>query len=450
MRKWIAATLVLTVLLLCGCHDSGSPSQKVWTAGFGMVQLPLPEDTDEPLYIAGYHNGWEITGVLDLQQVRALWLDDGETAMLLIAVDCIGLSSGTVEKIRSKLSDFCRQTDCDYINVVTTHTHAGVDTLGLWGPVGMDGKNEGFMSILIDGVVSAAKAAYADRCIGMLSYAVSKTENLQEDSRKPETYDSSMYQIRFVPNDPNQNGIRLISFAAHAEALRGDNTMVSRDYPGVVCDIVKAQTGEEAIFLPGAIGGLILTPKFCGEPFDAVKNLRSTGFAIAECVLNARNWRPLEANMAISRVEFETPLENTLFLYYKFLGILDNDVRQNLLGTYYLQSELSVIQLDGFAMVLLPGEIFPELVTGTGSDADPEPIVDIMSRYGIDHFMIAGLANDEIGYIVPPSDYALDPHAPFFREAEGDHYEETNSVGYRCAEDIVTALDNALKDLSPN
>ena len=448
MQKRIACVLALTVLLLCGCQNPAVPSQKVWSAGFGMAQLSLPENTAEPLYIAGYHNGWEITGVLDLQQVRALWIDDGQSAMLLIAVDCVGLGSGTVKEIRQALSEFCNQTGCDSVHVVSTHTHAGVDTLGLWGPIGIDGKNDDFMSGLVEGAVATAKAAYADRSTGTLSYAVSKTEHLQEDSREPQTYDPSLYQIRFMPDNPGQNGIRLISFAAHAEALRGDNTMVSRDYPGVVCDTVKAQTGEDAIFLPGAIGGLIMTPTLCGEPFDAVKNLRSTGFAIAEYAINTRKWKPLEATMALSHVEFETPLENTLFLYYKFLGILQNEVRQSILGTYYLQTELNVIQLGSFAMVLLPGEIFPELVTGTGNDADPEPLADIAVRYGLEHCMFVGLANDEIGYIVPPGDYVLDDKLPFFREAEGDHYEETNSVGYRCAEDVAEAFQRALENMN--
>lgn len=448
MRKWIACVLSLTVLLLCGCQNSPSPSQKVWSAGFGMAQLALPDNAAQTLYIAGYHNGVEITGVLDLQQVRALWLDDGETALLLIVVDCVGLSSGTVKEIRQKLSDFCRQTGCDSVNVISTHTHAGVDTLGLWGPIGLDGKNDDFMSSLIDGAVSAAKDAYAARSTGTLSYAMSKTEHLQEDTRKPQTYDPSLYQIRFVPDNPGQNGIRLISFAAHAEALRGDNTLVSRDYPGVVCDVVKAQTGEDAIFLPGAIGGLIMTPKLCGAPFDAVKNLRLTGFAIAEYVLNARNWKTMDADMALSRVEFETPLENTLFLYYKFLGILQNDVRQSIWGTYYLQTELNVIQLGQFAMVLLPGEIFPELVTGTGNNADPKPLADIAVNYGLEQFMIVGLANDEIGYIVPPSDFLLDDSLPYVSEAAGDHYEETNSVGSNCALDLAEAFEKALRNIS--
>lgn len=445
MRKGMAVLLALMVLLLCACGQKTPMEEGQWSAGFGMAQLPLPEHTQQPLYIAGYHSGWEISGVRDLQQVRALWLDDGYRSLLLLAVDCIGLSSGTMDQIRERLSDFTWETGCDAVHVVSTHTHAGVDTLGLWGPMGMDGKNQDFMEILMDGAVAAAKDAYADRSAGTLSYAVRNTEGLQEDSRQPKAYDSRLYQIRFEPDDPQKNGIRLVSFAAHAEALRGDNTRVSRDYPGVVCDQIAKETGEDALFLPGAIGGLILTPELVAQPFDAEKNLQATGQAIAERALSVRAWKPLQAQLTTVGVEWETPLENTIFLYYQFLGILNNQVRQSIGGTYYVRTQLHVIRLGDFAMALLPGEVFPELVSGTGKAGDPKPLADIARAYGLENWMPVGLANDEIGYIVPPSDYVLDGQLPFFRGAEGDHYEETNSVGRRCAEDLAKAFEKALQ-----
>lgn len=446
MRKWMVLLLCLA-LLLCGCERTSVQTEKIWSAGFGCAALSLPEKSEQPLYIAGYHGGWEIAGVLDLQQVRALWLDDGENAMVLIAVDCVGLGSDTVQKIRAKLSDFCRETGCDQINVVATHTHAGVDTLGLWGPTALDGKNDDFMEILIEGAVSAAKMAYADRSRGTLQFSATETEGLQADSRMPEVFDRNLYQIRFVPDDPAQNAIRLISFAAHAEALRGDNTLVSRDYPGVVCDTVTAQTGDDAIYLPGAIGGLVMTPIMSEKTFDAEENLYLTGEKIAEAVLAAENWRSLKPSLSMARIEWETPLENTIFLYYKFLGILGNDVRQSLTGTYYLQTELSALRLGDVSLALLPGEIFPELVTGTGNNADPEPLKSIAAGFGVEELIIVGLANDEIGYIVPPSDYVVDGELPYFREAEGDHYEETNSVGANCAADLADAFYQALEKL---
>ena len=60
---------------------------------------------------------------------------------------------------------------------------------------------------------------------------------------------------------------------------------------------------------------------------------------------------------------------------------------------------------------------------------------------------IIGLGNDELGYIIPEYDFILDDLIPYFQEAEGDHYEETNSVGPHMA-GVVDAQADALIDFA--
>jgi hypothetical protein len=55
---------------------------------------------------------------------------------------------------------------------------------------------------------------------------------------------------------------------------------------------------------------------------------------------------------------------------------------------------------------------------------------------GVQVAFVAGLAEDFLGYIVPSFNYVLDSQTPYFVEAEGDHYEETNSVGPLCEAQI--------------
>jgi hypothetical protein len=46
-----------------------------------------------------------------------------------------------------------------------------------------------------------------------------------------------------------------------------------------------------------------------------------------------------------------------------------------------------------------------------------------------EHNWILGLGNDEIGYLLPSYNFTLHSTVPYLNEAEGDHYEETNSIG---------------------
>jgi len=53
----------------------------------------------------------------------------------------------------------------------------------------------------------------------------------------------------------------------------------------------------------------------------------------------------------------------------------------------------------------------------------------VLAHPGVKYPVLAGLAEDYIGYIVPAYNYALDPANPYINEAEGDHYEEVYSLG---------------------
>ena len=236
-KRLLAASLVL-LCLVPGCGKAEppeTPREAVWRAGFGCAAIPVPE-TQEPLYIAGYH----------------LWLDAGGDGVLILSVDCVGLGSDTVVAIRDEIKPLLGN-EAAAVHVAATHTHAGLDTLGLWGPVGMDGKNPLFMENLHAACVSAAREALADRKTGRLYRSDAATEELQRDSRDPQIYDTALHLLRFAPDDGGP-GIRLVSYGAHAESLRGANTRLSRDYPGVLCDLVRERTGDNALFLPGAVG----------------------------------------------------------------------------------------------------------------------------------------------------------------------------------------------------
>ncbi len=427
--------LLLMLALLPAAH-----AEEGWVLGFASRELTYGPMTD--YYIAGYRNGASPDGVFDSQRVSALWIQAGETSALLLTVDCVGLSGGMVGQIRDALASFREETGCSAVHVISTHTHAGVDTLGLWGPVGVDGRNGDFQRQIIRLAEEAAHAAWQSRESGALLYSATPTEGLQRDSRDPQVYDANLYQLRFVPSEDGP-GIRILNYAAHAEALRGANRLISRDYPGAVADIIHRETGDETLYLPGAVGGLIMTKEF--TLLGAEENLRITGEKLAAHALAPAEERPLSPQLDFITREFTTPLQNTLFIWYKFLGILDSRITGGP-GSYTLHTELSLLRLGNLTLALLPGEIFPELISGTGSAEDPQSLRDIAAEHGAQELLIVGLANDEIGYIIPPSAFLLDGEYPYVQGAPG-HYEETNSVGPRCALDLAEAFRQAFNQL---
>ena len=480
LRK-LTALLLTTPMLLGACapavgihHSTGNQ----WIAGFGSAAI-IPDNLKEnPLYISGYNQGWLSKTYInnnalavykefregwgespdpDYAQARAVYLDAGAGGVLLIGVDCVALSIHHVEIIRQKLSPLAEKANCLSVNIYATHSHALPDTLGLWGPVGTDGKNEAYMDKLVEAAVSAGTQALSALHKGTLRYGKVTTEDVLYDSREPHVYDPDLHQLRFEGEDGF--GVRMFFFAAHAESLRGANRLLSRDFPGVLCDLVTAETGDNTLFLPGAIGGLLMTREYTGI---AQEDLQITGRTLADYALSItpEAERELKPTLTVARTEFSCPLDNSAFLYYQFLGILKCKAENGTGSTgYNVCSEMSVLKIDGLHIVLIPGEIFPELVYGgdygsaSPENTNPTPLVDILREFGGKDLLIIGLANDELGYIVSPSDFLVNPDRPYLDkivdETGENHYEETNSVGPAmagCISDTFRKLMEALDE----
>lgn len=415
-----------------------------WYFGFGRRQILPDEDSPQPLYIAGYNSAMEISDVLDLCEARAVWMDTGDDGVLLIGVDCVALDSGSVACIRDRLADI---PNCAAVHVYATHTHAGPDTLGLWGPTAVDGKNDAYMEALFRAAEEAGREAAAGRVPGTLYYGRAETKDMYRDSRYPEVYDANLYQLRFDPRDGGR-GVRMLFYGAHAESLRGSNSRLSRDFPGRLCDGVTEATGDDALFLPGAIGGLIMTKEFVNADYAAEGNMRITGDRLVTYALSIGEEETVPPRLTMAGKRFAVPMDNIGFAAFKYLGILGNRaIRADSATGYGVETEMAILQLGDLAVALLPGEIFPELVTGKAygvanpTGVNPEPLEEIAARYGAVRLLIVGLANDEVGYIVPPSDFMVHDTLPYLEKPMDDrgenHYEETNSLGPACADRIA-------------
>jgi hypothetical protein len=92
------------------------------------------------------------------------------------------------------------------------------------------------------------------------------------------------------------------------------------------------------------------------------------------------------------------------------------------------------VRIGEASIVAIPGEIYPELVNGgivraPGGDFDTEPveIPPIRELMPGRVKFVFGLANDEIGYIIPRSEWDQKP--PYLFDAHKPVYGEVNSLG---------------------
>ena len=148
---------------------------------------------------------------------------------------------------------------------------------------------------------------------------------------------------------------------------------------------------------------------------------------------------------------FESPLENPVYLIEKFLGILSTKAVKGGGEPFNLsvRTEVTYAEIGDVKAIFVPGELFPELAYG-GDEAfipvhesvqNPKTFAEML---GDSNFLVFGLSNDEIGYILPPNNFLLDEKLPYIENAVDKygrrHYEETNSIGPKTAENLANAL----------
>ncbi|MCL2509161.1 MAG: hypothetical protein FWF05_08305 [Oscillospiraceae bacterium] len=425
-----------------GTYDKiDAPAADCFTVGFAKTHVMPQSLRKKKYYIAGYKAYNPATGMLDPMMASAVWIDDnsGRGGVVFVSVDCIGLLSPDVRAIKALLRDFRTETGCRSINIMSTHDHASIDTMGYWGPLPKTGRDEAYMKTLHEGVKQAVIRAYEDRRDGSLFHGRKETPDIQRDSRDPQVFSKFLTRLRFVPKDGSRE-IYMLNYDSHSESLLGNNSLVSADFPGYVRREIMQACGAETIYFVGAVGGLIRLKELDPDP---IQSTLIAGRVIAETAMSIEDERELRPTLNLLKQKFYIPAENLLMLSAVKIGIMratKHAVEGAPLG-WALRTEMTYFNIDGLQMLLIPGEIFPEVVyggylsaeesaTGEGPEFNPKPLSEIA---GDDRLLVFGLANDEIGYMVPPNDFILHPVTPYIDGGKDrfgkNHYEETNSLG---------------------
>ena len=428
-----------------------------FTVGMAKEDLTPPDLLTHKYYMAGYGFFKPIQGFLNPIYATALWLDDnsGRGGVLLVSLDCVGFMHNDVEAVRKRLASFCRTTGCRAVNIMSTHCHASIDTMGYWGPLPKSGRDPRFFKLLFDKIERAAERAYATRKDGDLYAGSIISEDTQQDKRLPEVFEKTLTRLRFVPRDGGKE-IYILNHANHPEVLGSKNVQLSADYVHWMRDKIETETRADIIYFNGAVGGMI-TPTVV-EPFgESIKSAQACGEKVAEAAMAIENEKKLEPKIGLIRKQFYIGIDNLVFALCGLLKVMPRDRYPTGGGplNVSMKTEMNYMEIDSVHILMVPGELFPELAYGGYLEADiaavggpelnPKPFREMADDPDL---IIFGLANDEIGYIIPPNDFILSEELPYLDRAidKGGrrHYEETNSTGPRAAVFMAKAFEEIL------
>lgn len=441
----------------------------------------------DAIWIAGFCGGRPATGVHDPLEVRALALRWNDVTIVIAYADLIGLFIDEFERIQA--DPRVAALDVDLFVFGSTHQHEGPDTVGIWGDNPLrSGVDPDYMAFMRERFADAVVAAVGDlrpaRMLVAQRLAVDPVTMVAEryigDAREPMILDPTLTVARFVEAGSLTTIGTLVNFAGHPEFTGSRNNLLTADFPHWLREVIEngladeglAGVGGITVYVQGPLGGQI-GPKNTfpigpdGMPITEYGNLLKAeveGKQLGRMALEMLADSPEE--VAAPELSFRTGelfarIDNVGYQAFGLTGVLDRqlfgyDPNRAVEGDNipWVRSRESVVRIGPIAFVTAPGELHPELFVG-GYDGSwswgqemvtnlpnspnlalaPQPpylrdlLLDQSLNPGAKYVFCAGAAHDFLGYIVPEFNYVLHPTNPYIEEADGHHYEETNSVG---------------------
>jgi hypothetical protein len=463
-----SALALFGILILIA--DSATLADDVLEAGFGVVDITPELSPCRPIWLAGKEMNRAATGVHDPLFARAVVLGNGGRKIALVSVDSIGLPYPSVLRARAELKDFA------YVLVASTHSHDSPDVIGIWGPSpAVSGVVPEYVRLVERRIVEAVRKADEGATAARAEYAMAEDESLLGDFRLPEVYDGVLRLLRFTRVADGKTLGLVVQWNSHG-VEPAKNALVSRDYMGATVDSLEKRHACRVVLFQGAIGGLMGTPKKlvadakAGRiPSDSFGFIDACGAAIADLADRAlQDARPIKlAPLAVSARPIMIPLANEGYRAATAAGVLTRPVFEwkgtrevrgaqiapgKVDGEQAMETEVAYLRLGELHVAAIPGELYPELVYGKFQEpADPgadfrdapleTPVAKILPGPKI---MVLGLANDEVGYILPKRQWDVAP--PFAYGRTSSQYGEKNSVGPETARMLMEALADRVSE----
>ncbi|MBQ4104290.1 MAG: hypothetical protein IJC90_07495 [Clostridia bacterium] len=426
-----------------------------FVSGYAVKEVMPKSITEKKYWIAGHGMGHTIDRIHDPITASAMWLGSGNSGIIHICADIIGLTNFEVNIVRDSLKEFCEKTNCKSVNISCSHTHAGFDTVGYWGQLYklQSGKDPEYMDLLLKSLKEVAIEAYENRKPGKLYAGSISVPEAQHDKREPVILHDTLTRIKFVPDDGSTE-TWLMNFGAHPNTLGGSNNDCSADYPYWLRKTINDTKKVNVMFAVSAIGA-VDPGDFCE---DKPERTRIQGETLAKAALEISNDRELKPEITVLCQKYYAPVDNGLLALMVTIGACSAQrypCDRGDLGIA-LQTEITYIKIDDLQILLLPGEPFPEVVyggavsaeesaTGKGPEINPPALVDVV---GDKDLVVFCVTNDMTGYCVVPNDYILHETQPYIEQGTDvkgrRHYHETNSLGYLTNEVIVEVVKDIM------
>ncbi len=335
--------------------------------------------------------------VHDRLKARAAVFAQGGVKLALVGGDIFGMRRIDIEPIEARL----RKKGISHLFVAMSHVHSAGDPIGIYGHYPekfVKRIQNGIFEAVLEAVSKVRRVAALRAASDELSLEGARVEGLSRNARNPGIVDPQIAVIQAVGDD-SRPIVTIAHFACHPEGIetaKGKPLEVSADYPGYLCASLQQSTGAQAVFLNGALGGMVSGDTRARTHADTEGQGRRLAREIERLLGFAT---PMPRTIKVDRSRIEIPVTNPRMVAFEMSTGRPASYRGRSI------SEMFHIRIGESQLISVPGELLPEVS------------FEILERMKGHPRLIVGLGNDELGYMIPAFDFRV-----------GD-YEESMSLG---------------------
>jgi hypothetical protein len=325
--------------------------------------------------------------------VRATVFEKKGEKMALVVLDNLGWPATLGNRSRQLVPEIKSEN----ILIAATHTHSAPDAYAFADESGNHGADLEYLDWCVEQVAAAIKEALNNLQPVNLKIAIGEAKGkIAYNYYAPQLYDPSVGVIQAFAVDGPDKGkaiLTLINYAIHPEVIGNGRGILSPDICGPLYERIEAKGGGMALFVNGALGGMVTADNRREEGKEASDYAECTriGHLLADEALRIVKDAPIvsDPHLRVYSKTIDLPITSDLMKYI----LATSPLTQDYIGMEAIPTQLNVINLGPAQMITIPGEALPN-------------IGFYLKRNMPTEFpFLLGLCNDAFGYLLTKVDF---------------------------------------------
>ncbi len=325
--------------------------------------------------------------------IRTLVLQQGDTKLAIVNIDNLGWPAALGDRSRALIKGIPPEN----ILIGATHTHSGPDAYAFPNEKGETRADLKYLDWCVKEVASAVNEALDNVKAADLVVAEGEAKGkIAFNYYAEQLYDPRCNVIQLRQQEGAEKGktiATLVNYAIHPEVIGSKRGILSPDLCGPLYDRIEEKAGGIALFMNGAVGGMVTADNRLEGGGDARtwEECIRIGTLLADEALRILSTATVEQEPSIhcwsKRITFPVDSEMMRFI------IQHSPIKTESFDGSHVSTQLNLLQIGPAQVLTIPGEALPNIG------------YYLKRKMKGKQNLLFGLTNDAFGYILAKVDF---------------------------------------------